>query len=150
MIFSFRFARLFFPALCLLFTAVGVQAATPALSVSRAWSPEAPPVVKVLAAYMLLENRSDADITIKAIHSPDVDSVEIHSIRAKDGMMSMVKQDHLRIPAGKTLSLQPGEIHIMLIGPHKIFRDGDLISLTLTLDNGEQQQIDVPVRKRDF
>ncbi len=149
MIFFPRFSRKLFLTLCLLYAGANVWAA-PTLSVNRAWSPEAPPVVKVLAAYMILENNSASNINITAIHSPDFDKVEIHSISSKNGMMSMVKQEHLSIPAGKVVSLHPGELHIMLIGPRKVFRDGDIISLVLTLDNGEQQPVDVPVRKRNL
>jgi len=122
----------------------------PTLDISRAYSPEAPPVVKVLAAYMILENTSAEDVRIARLHSPDFDKVEIHNMESKDGMMHMVEQKHLRIPAGKAISLQPGELHMMLIGPHRVFRDSDIIKLTLELDNGQQQNIDIPVRKRNF
>jgi len=120
------------------------------LSISRAYSPEVPPVVKVLAAYALFENNSAKDIRIIDIHSPDFDKVEIHRMVSKGGMMSMVKQAQLTVPAGKVVSLQPGELHIMLIGPRKIFRDGDTFQLTLELDNGQQQTFIVPVRKHNF
>ncbi len=135
--------------LCLLLTASAIQA-NEKLSISRAYSPEAPPVVKVLAAYALFENNSAKDITIISIHSPDFNKVEIHRMQSKNGMMSMVKQAQLTVPAGKVVSLQPGELHIMLIGPRKIFRDGDTLQLTLELDNGQQQTFVVPVRKHDF
>ncbi len=143
------FFRTAFLALCLLFTGSTVWASS-TLSITRAWSPEAPPVVKVLAAYMILENTSTDDVKITAIHSPDFNKVEIHHMESKNGMMHMQKQDQLNIPAGKVVSLQPGELHIMLMGPHKVFRDGDTFKLTLELDNGRQQTIKVPVRKRNF
>ena len=143
------FSRSTFLALCLLFTGSTAWASS-TLSITRAWSPEAPPVVKVLAAYMILENTSTDDVKISAIHSPDFNKVEIHHMESKNGMMHMQKQDHLSIPAGKVVSLQPGELHIMLIGPHKVFRDGDTLQLTLELNNGQQQTISVPVRKHNF
>ena len=135
--------------LCLLLMAGAIQA-NDKLSISRAYSPEAPPVVKVLAAYAVIENKSAKDITIVSIHSPDFSKVEIHRMESKNGMMSMVEQKQLTIPAGKVISLLPGEIHIMLIGPRKIFRDGDRLQLTLELDNGQQQTVSVPVRKHDL
>ncbi len=124
--------------------------AAPKLAISRAYSPEAPPVVKVLAGYMILENKSAKDVSITRLSSPDFDKVEIHSMESKDGMMHMVEQKQLKIPAGKVISLQPGELHMMLIGPHQVFHDGDIIKISLELDNGEQQNIDLPVRKRNF
>lgn len=135
--------------LCLLLMASAIWA-NEKLSISRAWSPEAPPVVKVLAAYALIENKSARDITIIRIHSPDFSKVEIHRMESKNGMMSMVKQAQLTIPAGKVISLQPGEIHIMLIGPRRIFRDGDTLQLSLELDNGQQQTVSVLVRKHNL
>ncbi len=126
------------------------NSAAPALSINGAYSPEAPPVVKVLAAYMMIENTSANEIKITAIQSPDFDQVEIHRIDSHDGMMRMVKQEHLTIPAGKVISLSPGELHIMLLQPHQVFKDGDVISLQLTLNNGTQQTINVPIRKRNL
>jgi len=120
------------------------------LSVNHAYSPEAPPVVKVLAAYMVMENKSAEDMSIAHLYSPDFDAIEIHSMESNDGMMSMVKQDHLTIPAGKAISLAPGELHMMLIGPQRVFRDGDIIKLNLELDNGSKLNIDIPVRKREL
>jgi len=142
------YSRKLLLVLGLLLMAGAIQA-NDKLSISRAYSPEAPPVVKVLAAYALIENKSANDITIISIRSPDFNKVEIHRIEAKDGMMSMVKQEQLTIPAGKVISLQPGEIHIMLIGPRRIFRDGDTLQLNLELDNGQQQTVTVPVRKHN-
>jgi len=144
-----NYTRKLLLTLCLLLMA-GAIWANDKLSISRAWSPEAPPVVKVLAAYALIENKSANDITIVSIQSPDFNKVEIHRIESENGMMSMVKQAQLTIPAGKVISLQPGEIHIMLIGPRKIFRDGDTLQLNLELDNGQQQTFMVPVRKHNL
>ena len=144
-----NYTRKLLLTLCLLLMA-GAIWANDKLSISRAWSPEAPPVVKVLAAYALIENKSANDITIVSIQSPDFNKVEIHRIESENGMMSMVKQAQLTIPAGKVISLQPGEIHIMLIGPRKIFRDGDTLQLNLELDNGQQQTVSVPVRKHNL
>ncbi len=143
------YSRKLLLTLCLLLMAGAIQA-NDKLSISRAYSPEAPPVVKVLAAYALIENKSANDITIIGIHSPDFSKVEIHSMESKNGMMHMVEQKQLTIPAGKVISLQPGELHIMLIGPRKIFRDGDTLQLTLELDNGQQQTFTAPVRKHNF
>ena len=144
-----NYTRKLLLTLCLLLMA-GAIWANDKLSISRAWSPEAPPVVKVLAAYALIENKSANDITIVSIQSPDFNKVEIHRIESENGMMSMVKQAQMTIPAGKVISLQPGEIHIMLIGPRKIFRDGDTLQLNLELDNGQQQTVSVPVRKHNL
>lgn len=122
---------------------------TPALRIQRAWSPEAPPVVKVLAAYMILENTGAADRHIVRLSSPDFDRVEIHRMQAKDGMMRMVEQKSLLLPAGRAVTLQPGDLHMMLIGPRRVFRDGDHFTITVELDDGQRQSVQVPVRKRN-
>ena len=112
-----------------------------------AWSPEAAPVARVMAAYMDITNKNNKDSYITAISSPQFKKVEIHSMFHKDGMMRMEKQDKLKLPAGKTTSLEPGGYHVMLFNPKKWYQAGSKFTLNLTIDNKNTFSIIVPVIK---
>ena len=112
-----------------------------------AWSPEAAPVARVMAAYMEISNKSKKDSYITAISSPQFKKVEVHSMYHKDGMMRMEKQDKLKLPSGKTTSLEPGGYHVMLFNPKKWYQAGSNLTVNITIDNKNTFKIVVPVIK---
>lgn len=125
--------RIFFVFLFLISTANAADS----LTIENAWSPEAPPVAKVLAGYMKINNLSNKDIKIKSVKSNLFERIEIHNTEMKDGMMKMVKQENLTIKANANVELKPGGLHMMLIGKRKLITAGSLIDVTLTFDNGD-------------
>lgn len=140
----------YFLALTIFIFSLTTQAADQSgrLKIKNAYSPEMPPVVKILAGYMELHNPSNKDITITGVSSPDFEHVEIHSMVMSDGMMHMVRQDKLVIPANGQINLEPGDLHVMFINKSRNFRMGDHISLTIKYEQGSQT-IKVPVRKTE-
>jgi len=119
------------------------------IKVENAWSPEAPPVAKVMAGYMKITNLSNKDIKIKSAKSDLFKRVEIHLTEMKDGMMRMVKQENLTIKAKSHIELKSGGLHMMLMGKLKAIKTGTVIPVTLTLDNGETFDIKLKVKVED-
>jgi copper(I)-binding protein len=118
------------------------------IRVDDPWVREAPPNVKVLAAYMIIENpTSEQRILISATASSSFKSVEIHKTVIKDGMMQMRHQPQLIIPPKSQVVLKPGSYHLMLMGLKKSLIAGDKVDLTLKFANGEEISIAAPVRK---
>ena len=70
--------------------------------VKDAWVREGPPNVKVLAAYMTIENHTDKEKALSSITSPDFKKIEIHHTIYKEGMASMQQMQQL----ASTSSLQ--------------------------------------------
>lgn len=130
----------------LIFFAATVQA-TESVKITNAWSPQAPSVAKVMAGYMQIHNNTEKDIKITSAKSPVFSRVEIHLTKMKDGMMSMIKQDNLKIPAHKMIELKPGGLHMMLIGRKQEIKSGSTIAVTLTFDNGENVNITLDVKE---
>lgn len=121
-------------------------AASP-LSIKNAWSPAAPPVAKVMAGYMTINNKGQTAIKITAAESPLFKKVEIHLSEMKNGMMSMIKQENLNIPANGEVELKQGGLHMMLMGKLKPIKTGSTIPVTITFDNGETKKINVIVKE---
>lgn len=117
------------------------------ITIRGAWSPEAAPVARVMAAYMEISNKDAKNSYITDISSPQFNKVEIHSMYHKDGMMRMEKQDKLKLPSGKTTSLEPGGYHVMLFKPKKWYQAGSKLTVHITIDNKNTFKIIVPVIK---
>ena len=123
--------------------------AADSLQIENAWSPEAPPVAKVMAGYMKINNLSNKDIKILSAKSDLFKRVEIHLTEMSDGMMRMIKQENLKIKAKGHIELKPGGLHMMLMGKLKPVKAGSVIAVTLTLDNGKTINIKLKVKVDD-
>lgn len=128
------------------FFAMNIANAASSLKIENSWSPEAPPVTKIMAGYMKISNITKKDVKIKSIESPLFKTVEIHLTQMKNGMMGMVKQENLTIKANSHIELKSGGLHMMLIGKLKPVTKGMSIPVYLTLNNNEKINISLKVK----
>lgn len=73
------------------------------------------------------------------VRSPVVDSVEIHQMAMENNVMRMRPIPYLTLPAGKAVELKPGGYHLMLNGLRQQAKEGDLIPLTLVIENAAKK-----------
>jgi copper(I)-binding protein len=111
------------------------------VTVTDAWIREAPPVSKVQAAYMNIRNSSDKDIVLTAASSPLFSRIEFHRTENDNGVMRMLQENSLSIPANNEIHLQPDGVHMMLFNPRQALKAGDKVPFTLTFS--DQRQLDV-------
>jgi len=121
----------------------------PAIVVEDVIIPMAPPAAPVMVAYMKLQNRSKKKQTITHVSSPQFKRVEIHSMTMENGMMNMQQLKSLSIQAKKTVVLESGGLHLMLIKPLKHLKEGTNVELTFKLISGELTTINTKVQRND-
>lgn len=66
-----------------------------------------------------------------------------------DGVMRMRRIPHIHLPPDKTVSLEPGGLHLMLFDLQVPLKPDDAIPVTLTFDDGSTKQVSAvakPVR----
>lgn len=119
------------------------------VAVQDAWVRATAPGQKVGAAYMTLAY--DENITLVAADADVAETVEIHSMEMKNGVMKMRSLENLPILAGKPIKLAPNGLHLMLFNLKKLLKAGDKVVLTLCFKtkNGEEthQTMTVPVKE---
>ena len=118
-----------------------------AVSVNDPYARAVPPGQPNSAAFMQLSNAGAGDRALVSATSDVSEVVELHTHRMEDGMMKMRRVDQIELPAGETVTLAPGGLHLMLIGLKQQLTPGDDVSLTLTLDDGSELSLTAPVRK---
>lgn len=133
--------------LCALLSVPMVALAEIPLTVTDAWTPEAPPG-RMMAGFMQVHNDSEEDIALVDAASPRFGHVEIHTMVMDEGVMRMRRLDELVIPAGETVELRPGGLHLMLIDPQGRFSLGDRIEVDLIDSKGRRLGIESEVRSR--
>ena len=98
------------------------------------------------AAYLRIENASEASVTVTSVTS-DRGMASLHESRQVDGQMTMREVPELSIGPGDTAALEPGGLHIMLMGLDTTPVEGD--TLTLCLETRAQEVCtEAPVRRR--
>lgn len=97
----------------------------------------------VAAAYFDLSNSGEADRLISA-ESNISENVEIHTHTMEDGVMKMRRVDGVDLPAGETVSFEPGSYHLMMFGAN-ISEGAEDVSVTLTYETAEPVTFTVPL-----
>lgn len=117
------------------------------LEIDDAWIAEAPPVSKVMAAYMQIENETRQHRQAVSLQCEEFERAEFHRTVEKDGMARMEHQQVLNIPAESELELEPGGYHIMLFNPPRHFVAGDKTSCSMKFDDGTTIAVELEIRK---
>lgn len=118
------------------------------ITVSNAWLRAAPPIAPALAAFMTLSNSSNSEISlIKAKVDFGSEAVELHRTQMQNGMMKMIPQPFIPVPAKGKTQLQPGSWHIMIIKPESVPKMGKTVKITLSFSDGSVQTVSAPVKK---
>lgn len=105
-----------------------------------------PPGMANSAAFMQLKNNDKNGHALVAAESPAAKMVELHTHVHEGGMMMMRKIDKIDLPAGQPVALQPGGLHVMLMGLVKELKPGDQVELTLIYEDGSKSKLSAPVK----
>ena len=98
------------------------------------------------AAYMEITNRGRGEVTLIRVESELAPMIQIHETRIENDVASMQQlEDGLVIPAGDTIKLAPGGVHVMLMNLPDAVEEDTRAEITLVFDNGATIVVDAPV-----
>jgi copper(I)-binding protein len=121
------------------------------VEISNAWVRATVPGQPVAGAY--LDAKATRDLKLVGVSSPAAKRGELHEMKHEGGVMKMRQVKEIDLPSGKTVSLAPGGLHIMLFDPVKPLVEGERVSMTLQFrrPSGEafSHTIEAPVRGMD-
>lgn len=110
---------------------------------TRATLPNAP----VGGGYVTITNTGDeADrlLDAQSSFSPDV---QIHEMAVVNDVMQMSQlPDGLEIPAGETVTLEPGGLHLMFMDISQPFVEGETVPVTLSFERAGDVEIELAVQ----
>jgi len=98
------------------------------------------------AAFMKLSNASAVNDQLVAASTPVSAKTELHDTIKEGDIMRMRQVPSIEVPAGGTVALQPGGLHIMLMGLKQPLREGETFPLTLTFAHAGAVTVEVPVK----
>ncbi|GAB1342039.1 copper chaperone PCu(A)C [Gemmatimonas sp.] len=112
-----------------------------------AWVREAPAGRAVTAVFLMLQNAGTTARTLVSGRASVGDTLELHEMKRENGMMRMAPVTGIAIPAGASVELRPGGLHLMLFGLKKPLTVGDTVRVQLTLDDKTTVEVAAPVRR---
>jgi hypothetical protein len=114
------------------------------LQISAAYVPE-PASPSVAAAYVTVRNTGpDTDTLIRA-STPAGKSTTLHRDVTSGGSEGMVALRSVPIPAGKSVAMKPGGIHLMIEHPRSGLTRGGQVELTLVFAHAGRLTMQVPI-----
>ncbi len=115
--------------------------AVAAVAVTDAWVRNNPSAVH--AGYMTIT--SDRDTVLISAASAGVDSIEIHAMSLRAGVMHMQRIAKLALPKNTAVQFKPGGYHLMIFGN---LQQADTLPITLKFGNGEQITVQYAIHKQ--
>ncbi len=99
------------------------------------------------AVFMELMNQGRVDDSLISAQTDVADAVELHESKMdENGVMRMSPVANIPVPAGGSAILEPGGLHVMLIGLKRELAVGDKFSLTLNFEKSGPRTLEVEVR----
>ena len=118
------------------------------IKVSGAWSRESPQMAHAGAVFLVIENGGKAADSLLGASTDVCETVELHESIIENDVMKMrpVEGNRIEIPAGESVELQPGGLHIMLINLTALPEAGSRFELALEFEKAGVVLVEVEVR----
>ncbi len=123
-------------------------ASGPKISVEQVWGRSSPAVADTGAFYLTIKNTGTTADTLVGVKSTACGMAELHETVDKNGMMSMqpIAGQKIEVPAGGTVELKPGGMHVMCMMKKADFATGTKLPLTLVFEKSGEMKFDADIR----
>jgi copper(I)-binding protein len=96
--------------------------------------------------FATISNGSDHDVILTGGSTDIAMMVQTHEV--VDGMMQET-ENGITIPAGGSVTLEPGGLHVMLMNLKKPIVSGDKVNFTFAFDDGSEQAFELTAKVSD-
>ena len=134
-------------AAALAFSTGALAGAADQISVQDPYVRLAPPGAPTTGAFMVIKNNGDKDVKLVKADNPASKVTELHNHINDNGVMKMRQVPGVDIKAKGEAVLKPGSLHVMLIDLKAPMKEGDVVPITLSFDDGSSKQVEAKVVK---
>jgi periplasmic copper chaperone A len=142
-----KHARLVIGIIALVVLLTACQSSQPGMQIEDPWVRPAVLAGGNGALYLTIHNNTGVDDELIDIRSDIAQSAQIHeTVQMEGDMVGMQPVDALDIPAGGSVSLEPGGYHVMLVNIPDRLSEGKLIVFRLIFEKAGELPIEAEVR----
>ncbi|MDR3499680.1 MAG: copper chaperone PCu(A)C [Parvibaculum sp.] len=117
------------------------------LDIQHPWA--RPSAAKTGAAYFVITNHGASEDALVGVETGASEKAQIHEMTMDGAIMRMRAIARLVLPAGGTVSVAPGGVHVMLIGLKGPLKDGASFPMTLVFEKAGRIEVTVEVQTPD-
>jgi len=119
---------------------------TGSIEVEHPWARATAPSARNGAAYLTLTEHGGGVDRLVSVSTPVAGKAELHTTLMDNGVMKMRPLDTIEVTPGASTKLQPGGMHIMLLGLTQPLVNGKAFPLTLTFEKAGSVTVQVDVQ----
>ena len=117
------------------------------LTISGGWLKAMLPGQPTGGGYLTIANKGQAPDRLVAVSTPAAAKAEIHEMKVENDVMTMRPvEGGLEIPAGGSVELKPGGLHLMFMKVAAPFEKGATVPVTLEFEKAGKVELALPVR----
>ncbi|OHE85342.1 MAG: hypothetical protein A2579_08950 [Lysobacterales bacterium RIFOXYD1_FULL_69_11] len=124
----------------------GASSEACAVRMTGGWVRLPPVAMPMMAGFGRIENACGDAVAVVGVHSNAFAEVSLHETRIVDGVSRMRAVPRLAVPAGGSVELKPGGLHLMLMQPRDTLTPGDSVEVMLELEGGQTRTVELAVR----
>jgi periplasmic copper chaperone A len=114
------------------------------LEISGAFTRATLPNAPVGGGFLTITNTGTEPDRLISASAAIAKDTQIHEMAMEGDVMKMRQlKDGLEIPAGETVTLEPGGFHLMLMGLNGAIKEGDSVPVTLTFEKAGTVELDL-------
>ncbi len=114
------------------------------IEIGHPWARATAPGQAAGGGFLKLRNGGAAD-RLLAASSDAAERVELHSMKMEGDVMRMRQLDAIDLPAGATVALEPGGLHLMFLGLRQPLAAGSRFPLKLRFEKAGEVTVEVKV-----
>jgi periplasmic copper chaperone A len=116
------------------------------LEIGHPWARATPPTAPAGGGYLTITNTGTAPDRLVGIKSPAAATIQVHEMKMEGNVMRMREvEGGLEIPAGATVTLAPGGVHLMMMGLKAPLKQGERVPLTLVFEKAGSIDVELAV-----
>ncbi|MEL7673275.1 MAG: copper chaperone PCu(A)C [Chloroflexota bacterium] len=129
-------------------TPQGAAGAGFAVTVTEAWVRATPgdSAGQMTGAFLTLHNAGPQAERLVQARAEGAGAVELHETTMRDDVMQMAPVEGVDLPAGESVTLAPGGLHLMLLDLASPLAPGGTVALTLVFASGLELEVEAEVR----
>jgi len=126
-------------------SASGAGSESARIVVEKQWARASIGTSRPSVAYMTIGNNGKTAAVLIDVATPAAARAEVHESNTVNGIASMQPAGPITIPAGGSVRLRPGGLHMMLIGLNRPLQKGDILPIALHFKSGATITVEVPI-----